>query len=160
MGHAFILSSMDCTVANTAIQHKLKIFMWAFLWKTFQNKFVNLHTNLVTLINLDTNFCQSYFLKCKKLLDMSIAVDPAYHTRIRDGIAIDLKYTPSTMPTTCYGSWPSHPRLVDDLSNTQRDKQHSFQIPYNAWPQRCGRVETTEHLLCKCEYYLELLWYM
>jgi hypothetical protein len=45
-------------------------------------------TKLTTVMNFDINLSQRYRLKCRELLDTSIGVAPAYHTKIRDEIAI------------------------------------------------------------------------
>jgi hypothetical protein len=65
-----------------ALQHKLGIFERLFLQKAFRNKFASPHTNLVTLLQLNTNLSQKYRLKCWEILDTSIEVAPAYQTRI------------------------------------------------------------------------------
>jgi hypothetical protein len=63
-----------------ALQHKLRVFTCAFLQQPFHNKYSCPRTNLAALVNLDTNLSCRYKQKCRKLLDTSIGVAPAYRT--------------------------------------------------------------------------------
>ncbi len=69
------------------LQHKLRVFKWVFLQKLFHNRYAS-PRSLANLVNLETNLSRRYHRKCQKILDTSIGVAPAYHTRIWDGIAI------------------------------------------------------------------------
>jgi hypothetical protein len=71
-----------------ALQHKLTIFTRPFRYMPFTDKYASPRTNLVELMNLDKNLSRRYSLKGQELLDTSIGVAPAYHTRIRDEIAM------------------------------------------------------------------------
>jgi hypothetical protein len=57
-----------------SLQHKLGVFICAFLWMPFLNKYASSHTNVTALINLDTNISRRYRLKCQETLDASIGV--------------------------------------------------------------------------------------
>ncbi len=77
--------------SHPSLQHKLSIFIRVFSQRPSHNKGdkdASPWTNLATLMTLDANVSQRYRLKCREILDNSIGVPPAYHTRIRDGIAI------------------------------------------------------------------------
>jgi hypothetical protein len=72
------------------LQHKLKVFMRALLHQPFHNKYSCPRSNLAILANLDINLSRRYRLKTRELLDTSIGVAPAYHTRIQDNLAVCL----------------------------------------------------------------------
>jgi hypothetical protein len=90
-------------------------------------------TNLVTLLQLDTNLSHLKFLGIHYITKYIHWSSPAYCTIIRDGIAIrpDMQYVPSTTPTIYCDSRLSDPRLERCLLDTQinyLDKQQSLQI--------------------------------
>jgi hypothetical protein len=100
-----------------ALQHKLQVFTHSFSQQPFHNKYSCPRTNLATL-NLDTNLSQWYKLKCRELLDTTIEVAPAYHTRNRDNIAI--------CPTQRMFNIAYHVLLLPAL--TSKTRETAFQI--------------------------------
>jgi hypothetical protein len=147
-----------------ALQHKIRIFVRAFSQQPYHNKYVCPRTNLAILANQDNNLSRRYRLKCRELLDESIGVAPAYQTRIRDGIAI----RPSRRAFTNAYSLLRLPLITSKtretafqiLNRTIWTNNKAFKSRRRPDPncERCGRVETMEHLLCECEYYSECLW--
>jgi hypothetical protein len=98
------------------------------------------HTNLVILMNLDTNFSRRYLLNVGNLT--SIGVASTYHTRIRDRKAIH--------PYLCSFNNTYHLHRLPSL--TSKTGETAFQIlnktvwtNNKAWPDSncecCGRVE-------------------
>ncbi len=73
-----------------ALQHKLRVFMCAFLQQPFHNKYSCPRTNLAALVNLDTNLSRRNKLKCRELLGTSLGVAQAYRTRVGDNLAVRL----------------------------------------------------------------------
>ncbi len=130
----------------------------------YHNKFVCQRSNLAILINQDTNLSWRYRLKCRELLDEAIGVAPAYQTRIRDGIAI----RPSQRAFTDAYNLLQLPLITSKtretafqiLNKTTWTNNKAFKSRRRPDPScdRCGKVETMEHLLCECEYYSECLW--
>jgi hypothetical protein len=147
-----------------ALQHKIQIFTRAFLQQPFHNKYACPRTHLAALMNLDTNLSRRYKLKCREELDSGIGVAPAYCTRIRDNIAI--------RPSQRLFNNAFHALRIPII--TSKTRETAFQILNRTiWTnnkayksrmrldpncERCGKVETMEHLLCECENYSEPLW--
>ncbi len=70
-----------------SLQQKPRVLTRAFIQKPFHNKYASSRSNLATFVDLDINLSWKYQLKCRELLDSSIGVAPACHTRVRGGIA-------------------------------------------------------------------------
>jgi hypothetical protein len=107
---------------------------------------------------------RQYRLKCRELLEKSIGVTPAYQTRIRDGIAIrpdqrafTSAYNLLHLPLITFKTQET---AFQNLNRTTWTNNKAFKSRRTLDPncERCGRVETMEHLLCECEYYSECLW--
>jgi hypothetical protein len=146
------------------LQHKLKVFMRALLHQPFYNKYSCVCSNLAILANLDINLSRIYRLKTHELLDTFIGVAPAYHTRIRDNLAV------------CPTQWgfTNAYSILQLLTLTSKTRETAFQILNpTIWMnkkafksrkrpdpncERCNKAETMEHLLCECEYFSEPLW--
>jgi hypothetical protein len=93
----------------------------------------------------------------------SIGVAPAYHTRIRDGIAFIQVSEPSIMLTIYYNfhlSPPKHARQPSKSSIEPWTNNKAFKSRFRSDSscERFGRAETMEHLLCECKHFSELLW--
>jgi hypothetical protein len=113
---------------------------------------------------LDTNLSQRYRLLCEDFLNTEIRIAPAYSTRVRDNIHI--------WPTTC--SFNNAYQLLQLPVLTTKTRETAFQVlnrtewmnnkafksrmRSDLFCERCGDVETTEHLLCECMHYYPLLW--
>jgi hypothetical protein len=82
------LELMTSLTLYPVLQHKLKVFMRALLHQPLHNKYSCPRSNLAILANLDINLSRRYRLKTRELLDTSIGVAPAYHTRIQDNLAV------------------------------------------------------------------------
>jgi hypothetical protein len=146
------------------LRHKLKSLAQVLLKQPFHNKYACPRSNLAILANLDINLSRRYRLKNREILDGAIGVAPAYHTRIRDGLAV----RPSQRDfTNAYGIL----RLPTITSKTREtafqilnrtvwtnNKAFKSRMRPNPYCERCKEVETMEHLLCVCEHYAEPLW--
>ncbi len=115
-------------------------------------------------MNLDTNLSRRYKLKCRELLDTSIGVAPAYHTRIRDDLAVRLTrrmfnnaYHVLRLPAL---TSKTRETAFQILNRTIWTNNKAFKSRMRPDPNcdRCGKTETMEHLLCECENYSEPLW--
>jgi hypothetical protein len=84
------------------LQHKLKVLMRALLQQPFHNKYSCPRSNLAILANLDINLSRRYRVKTHEILDTAIGVAPAYHTRIRDNLAVHQANGTSLTPTVSY----------------------------------------------------------
>jgi hypothetical protein len=78
-------------------------------------------------------------------------------------LTLDRRSEYSTTRTKCFGYPPSPPKPVKLLSKylleqwTNNKAFKSWMRPDPSW-DRCGDVETMEHLLCECMHYSQLLW--
>jgi hypothetical protein len=91
-------------------------------------------------------------------------VAPAYHTRIRDGLAV----RPSQRDFTNAYNILRLPAITSKtretafqiLNRTIWTNNKAFKSRMRPDPhcERCKKVENMEHLLCECEYYSEPLW--
>ncbi len=90
----------------------------ALLQQPFHNKFSCPRSNLAILANLDINLSRRYRLKSRELLDISIRVAPAYHTRIQDNLAV----RPSQR------DFNNAYRVLRLLSLTSKNRETAFQI--------------------------------
>jgi hypothetical protein len=155
---------MDTLAPYPMLRHKLKSLAQALFKQPFHNKYACPRSNLAILANLDINLSRRYRLKNREILDGAIGVAPAYHTRIRDGLAV----RPSQRDfTNAYGIL----RLPTITSKTREtafqilnrtvwtnNKAFKSRMRPNPYCERCKEVETMEHLLCVCEHYAEPLW--
>jgi hypothetical protein len=87
-------------------------------------------------------------------------VAPAYHTRIRDSLAIrlsqaDFNYAYSVLQLPSLTS-KTQETAFQILNRTIWTNKKAFKSRMRLDPncEGCGKVETMEHLLCECEYYL------
>jgi hypothetical protein len=113
---------------------------------------------------MDINLSRRYRIKNREILDVAIGVAPAYHTRIRDGLAV----RPSQRDfTNAYGilrlpaiTSKTRETAFQILNRTIWTNNKAFKSRMRPDPycDRCQEVETMEHLLCVCEYYAEPLW--
>jgi hypothetical protein len=102
------------------LQHKLKVFMRALLHQLFHNKYSCPRSNLAILANLDINLSRKDQLKICELLDTSVGVAPAYHTRIQDNIAIRPSQRDFTTLTVFYNYRPSLLKSIAPFGQTTR----------------------------------------
>jgi hypothetical protein len=133
------------------LQHMLKVFMRALLHQLFPNKYSCPRSNLAILANLDINLSRRDQLKICELLDTSVGVAPAYHTRIQDNIAI----RPSQRDFTNAYSILQLPTLTSKINRTIWTNNKAFKSRMRPDPncERCNKAERkpTEHLICECE---------
>jgi hypothetical protein len=131
----------------------------------FRNKYANPRSTLASIMQLDTNMSRRNKLLCRSTLDGEIGVAPAYHTRIRDNIQI--------RPTTQVFNNAFH--LLRLPSLTSKTRETAFQIlNRTVWTnnkafksrmrdnpncERCGNLETMEHMVCECLHYAQPLWF-
>ncbi len=121
-------------------------------------------SNLAILANLDINLSRRYRIKNREILDTAIGVAPAYHTRIRDDLAV----RPSQRDFTNAYSILRLPTITSKTRETAfqilnrtiwtNNKAFKSRLRPDPYCERCKKVETMEHLLCECEYYSEPLW--
>jgi hypothetical protein len=138
--------------------------MRALLQQPFNNKYSCPRSNLAILANLDINLSRRYRVKTREILDTPRGVAPAYHTSIRDNLAVH----PSQRDFTNAYSILRLPTLTSKtretafqiLNRTIWTNNKAFKSRMRLDPncERCSKVETMEHLLCECEYYSEPLW--
>jgi hypothetical protein len=155
---------MNSLAPYPMLRHKLKALVQALLKQPFHNKYSCPRSNLAILANLEINLSRRYRIKNRELLDAVIGLAPAYHTRIRDGLAV----RPSQRDFTNAYNIIRLPAITSKtretafqiLNRTIWTNNKAFKSRMRPDPhcERCKKVETIEHLLCKCEYYLEPLW--
>jgi hypothetical protein len=146
------------------LQHKVQVFTRAFLHHPFHNKYACPRTHLAALMNLDTNLSRLYKLKCRKELDSTIEVAPAYRTRIRDNIAIrpsqrmfNNAFHALRLPIITSKTRETAFQILN-LTVWTNNKAYKSKMRLDPNCDRCGKMETMEHLLCECENYSEPLW--
>ncbi len=112
--------------------HKLKTLVQTLLKQPFHNKYSCPRSNLAILANLDINLSRRYRIKNREILDVAIGVAPAYHSRIRDGLAV----RPSQRDfTNAYGilrlpaiTSKTREKGLPDSQPNHMDKQQGVQI--------------------------------
>jgi hypothetical protein len=155
---------MNSLAPYPMLRHKLKALVQTLLKQPFHNKYSCPRSNLAILANLEINLSRRYRIKNREILDAAIGVAPAYHTRIRDGLAVrpsqrdftnayDILRLPSITSKTRETAFQILNRTI--WTNNKAFKSRMRPDPYC---ERCKEVETMEHLLCVCEYYAEPLW--
>ncbi len=158
------LELMNSLAPYPILQHKLKALMRALLKQPFHNKYSCPRSNLAILANLDINLSRRYRIKNREILDTAIGVAPAYHTRIRDDLAVwpsqqdfTNAYSILRLPTITF---KTRETVFQILNRTIWTTNKAFKSRMRPDPncERCKKVETMEHLLCECEYYSEPLW--
>jgi hypothetical protein len=106
---------------------------------------------------------QHFRLLNRKKLDEEIKIAPAYQTRIKNGV-----YYPEE------GTFQDAYHVLNIPDLTSKTKETAFQVlNRTVWTnnkafkskltpspncERCGTIETMEHLLVECEYYSEQVW--
>jgi hypothetical protein len=147
-----------------ALRHKLMLFAQSFQRMPFRDKYANSRSTPASLIQQDTNMSRRYKLLCRSTLDAEIGVAPAYHTRTRDNIhirptlqtfnnAFHLLRLPSLTSKTRETAFQVLNRTV-----WTNNKAFKSRLRDNPNCERCGLLETMEHMLCECLYYAQLLW--
>jgi hypothetical protein len=146
------------------LQNKLKVLMRALLQQPFHNKYSCPRSNLAILANLDINLSRRYRVKTREILDTAIGVAPAYHTRIRDNLAIRPSqrdftnaYSILRLPTLTSKTRKTAFQILNH-TNWMNSKAFKSRMRLDPNCERCSKVEIMEHLLCECEYYSEPLW--
>jgi hypothetical protein len=103
-------------------------------------------------------------LLSRQILDDELGVAPAYQTRIRDDIYIrpligtfKNAYQLLRLPTL---TSKTRETAFQTLNRTIWTNNKAFKSNMRPDPNcdRCGEVETMEHLLCECQHYSLLLW--
>ncbi len=102
-------------------------------------------------------------LLCRSILDAEIWVPPAYQTRTGDNVHIR-----PTIPTfnnayqlLCLPSLTSKTQetALQVLNRTiWTNNKHISKMRNDPDCERCGCIETMEHVLCECLHYSELIW--
>ncbi len=146
------------------LRHKLKALVHFLLKQPFHNKYSCPRSNLALLTNLDVNLSRRHRIKNRELLDTAIGVAPAYQTRIRDGLAV----RPSQRDFTNAYNILHLPMITSKTRETAfqilnctiwtNNKAYKSRMRQDPNCDRCGKMETMEHLLCECEFYSEPLW--
>jgi len=144
------------------LQFKLKKLLR--LIKTNQFLHPNaVNTNIFTVIMKNSNISRQYRKLCKLERSNAIKIAPAFNTRIRDSI----DSTNKDIFTQAY-------RVIHHKYLPLKTKENSFQtLNRTLWTNSkafksnmrdndqcrfCGRPETMEHMLYKCESYAEPQW--
>jgi hypothetical protein len=150
---------MNSLAPYPMLRHKLKALVQALLKQPFHNKYSCPRSNLAILTNLEINLSRRYRIKNRELLDAATGVAPAYHTRIRDGLAVrpsqrdftnayNILHLPAITSKTRETAFQILNRTI--WTNNKAFKSRMRPDPHC---ERCKKVETMKHLLCECEYY-------
>jgi hypothetical protein len=130
----------------------------------YRNKYASPRSILATFMHLDTNMCRRNKLLCRSILDAEIGVVPSYQIRTRDNVHIHRQFPHLPMPTSSYGSPHLHPKhekqhsrfSTEQYGQTTKHKNHKMRNDLIC--ERCGCIETMEHVLCECLHYSQLIW--
>jgi hypothetical protein len=146
------------------LQHKLRLLVQSLIRLPFHNKFSCPRSNLALLLNTDCNLSRRSRIKNREILDTAIGVAPAYQTRIRDGLTVRTSqrdftnaYNILRLPTITSKTRETAFQILNRTIWTN-NKAFKSRLRPNPQCERCGQVETMEHLLCECEHYSEPIW--
>jgi hypothetical protein len=155
------LELMNSLAPYPILQHKLKALMRALLQQPFHNKYACPRSNLAILANLDINLSRRYRIKNREILDTAIGVAPAYHTRIRDNLAVrpsqrdftnaySILRLPTITSKTCETAFQILNRTI--WTNNKAFKSRMRPDPYcerckkwKLWNTFCVNVNTTQN---------------
>jgi hypothetical protein len=145
------------------LAHKLSTLKLSLEGMAFEDKLPLAITTLNALLRSGTKLSRHYRHMKRRQLDKEIHSAPAYDTRIRDDvyypdpITFTEAYKTSLMP-----SLPSKTKetVFQILNRTVWTNNKAYKSRLRDSPncQRCGEIETMEHLLYQCENYAAPLW--